>query len=150
MKEFNVYVTSMFDKEAKEACAVANIMDEDGKINEFFAKGTNSSIALLKAINAAIATMPDDINRENELIVHTDSSYIISCLYNMHNWFFKGMKKKDGNPVANPDLIMELLDLTTDKATNKEVLEYPAQDPGVLKLKIRIVRLTRTGVVEYV
>ena len=148
--EYNIYITSMYNKVEENAVAVSNIIDEENNVQEFFAEGQNSSIALLKAFNASLNTIPENSSDKVDLIVHTDSSYIITCLYNMNKWFFKGMRKKDGSPVANPDLILDLIELTGKVTGEKEVLEYPADDPGVLKLKVRIVRLIKAGTVQYV
>lgn len=147
--EYNIYITSMYNKVEESAVAVANIIDEEGNIQEFFAEGPNSSVALLKAFNASLNTVPEN-SVDSSLVVHTDSSYVITCLYNMNKWFFKGMRKKDGSPVANPDLILDLIELAGRISGEKEVLEYPADDPGVLKLKVRIVRMIKAGVVQYV
>lgn len=83
---------------------------EDGSVREFGGADpatTNNRMELTAAL--AVLQLLRDLPRHPELVIHTDSRYLIDGLERwIHGWKRKGWRTASGGPVLNRDLWEEL------------------------------------------
>ena len=89
------------------------IIKKDDKVNELFGgdlETTNNKMELTAVIRGF-----ENLNRASEVLVKTDSTYVINGITKwLPNWKAKGWKNSAKKPVANKDLWKQLEYLISD------------------------------------
>lgn len=104
------------EKENKGGWAYYILYPEEGEVDHNCGKEINTTNQRME-MTACIKAIETIIDKEDDVILYTDSAYVINCIKEKWylKWYQNGWINAKGQPVKNQDLWRELLHLMGQK-----------------------------------
>lgn len=88
-------------------------LEDDKYIKYHYSERCDSTTSNREELKALLHVLKyllnQDINKDTNVIIYCDSAYTVNTCTNwMHNWYFKGWRKFNGELIENRDIIQEL------------------------------------------